>query len=130
MNKKKKKNLLDEWLNQNTLINKDDDDSRDKNFYSSKTKKNTIIPEIDLHGFTVKEALSKLKLFIFSQSAETKQIRIIHGKGRHSKEKHSVLKTQIRDYLKKLYDQNKIKDFRYETPQLGGTGATLVWLRK
>ena len=87
-----------------------------------------ISDELDLHGFTVKQA--KEVLVYYLQEAvqfESCCVRIIHGKGLSSGKQKSVLKTYINHWLSEhervlAFHSAKIKD--------GGTGAVYVLLKR
>jgi len=86
-----------------------------------------ISDELDLHGYTVKQA--KEVLIYYLQEAvqfEGCCIRVIHGKGLSSGKQKSVLKTYINHWLSEhervlAFHSAKIKD--------GGTGAVYVLLK-
>ncbi len=85
-------------------------------------KRMTPQETLDLHGFTVVSALIELDDFIKRcKRRKTVKILIIHGKGLHSSEGHSVLRTSIRNELKKL---PCIGEIGYPSERLGGAGAT------
>ena len=81
-------------------------------------------PSIDLHGQVIKEACRSLSNFIHYHQDE-KFIHIIHGKGFHSEQGLSILKSQVVHYLKQ---HPQVLAF-YSCPQnSGGTGAVFVHL--
>ena len=82
-------------------------------------------PSIDLHGQIIKEACRSLSNFIHYHQDE-KFIHIIHGKGFHSEQGLSILKSQVVHYLKQ---HPQVLAF-YSCPQnSGGTGAVFVNLK-
>ncbi len=82
-------------------------------------------PSIDLHGQIIKEACRSLSNFIHYHQDE-KFIHIIHGKGFHSEQGLSILKSQVVHYLKQ---HPQVLAF-YSCPQnSGGTGAVFVHLK-
>jgi len=82
-------------------------------------------PSIDLHGQVIKEACRSLSNFIHYHQDE-KFIHIIHGKGFHSEQGLSILKSQVVHYLKQ---HPQVLAF-YSCPQnSGGTGAVFVNLK-
>ena len=82
-------------------------------------------PSIDLHGQVIKEAFRSLSNFIHYHQDE-KFIHIIHGKGFHSEQGLSILKSQVVHYLKQ---HPQVLAF-YSCPQnSGGTGAVFVNLK-
>ena len=87
-----------------------------------------ISDELDLHGFTVKQA-KELLVYYLQEAAQFEGccIRIIHGKGLSSGKQKSVLKTYINHWLSEhervlAFHSAKIKD--------GGTGAVYVLLKR
>ncbi len=82
--------------------------------------------EIDLHGFTVDEALNALDQFIREASRRgMRKVLIIHGKGNHSKDS-PILPRAVLRYLQSssLCGETGGADKRR-----GGSGATWVILR-
>ncbi|HOJ49984.1 MAG TPA: Smr/MutS family protein [Spirochaetota bacterium] len=123
-------NELEEWLknNQNKIKDYLEEKNEDKSEENNKKIK-IDIPEIDLHGLTLSQAIIKVKSFILEKIEYYDKIRIIHGKGKHSST--PVLRDGIREWLEKYRKKEKlIKDYSYEKPENGGTGATIVWLLK
>lgn len=82
-------------------------------------------PTIDLHGQTLKEACSSLSRFIHYYQ-QNRFIHIVHGKGYHSDNGRSILKSQIVHYLKQHPD---IVAFNSCPPKDGGTGAVFALLK-
>lgn len=83
-------------------------------------------PVLDLHGQTVVEACESMSQFIhYHQNATF--IQIIHGKGYHSKNKMSILKTQVVSYLKQ---HPSVLAFNSCPDKNGGTGAVFVLMRR
>lgn len=87
-----------------------------------------ISDELDLHGFTVKQA-KELLVYYLQEAVQFEGccIRIIHGKGLSSGKQKSVLKTYINHWLSEhervlAFHSAKIKD--------GGTGAVYVLLKR
>ncbi|MBD3311389.1 MAG: hypothetical protein GF349_02745 [Candidatus Magasanikbacteria bacterium] len=60
------------------------------------------IPELDLHGFYVKDALEKLESFIFQNYKSDSVVRIIYGGGT------GRLEEAVTEYLKKHPQVEKI----------------------
>src|SRR5678816_1193789 len=56
---------------------------------------------LDLHGQTATEAVSSVKQFIERRRHRHRCVSIVHGRGLHSKENVSVLKTRVRQYLRR-----------------------------
>lgn len=71
--------------------------------------------EIDLHGHTVPEALRAMEWFIEGAIRQrVRTVKIITGRGSHSKNLKAVLPQMTEDYLVKLRRQNVILDFKKE----------------
>lgn len=84
----------------------------------------SIQDELDLHGLIVNEAKQQVHAFI-NDCARTNitAVRIIHGKGIHSKDKKPILKNFILGWLKK----NQFVIAACSTPNHdGSTGAVYV----
>jgi len=80
---------------------------------------------IDLHALKIKEACKKLSTFIYDNSDE-RYIRIIHGKGLHSVDGLSKMKSQIVHYLEQ---HPQVLAFCSCPQESGGTGAVFVYLK-
>lgn len=84
--------------------------------------------ELDLHGLT--SAMAKRELTEFLQTCRHYQrrcIRIIHGKGRGSRDGKPVLKNNLNRWLRL---RNDVLAFCSARPDDGGTGAVYVLLRQ
>ena len=82
-------------------------------------------PKLDLHGQTVTEACESMSQFIYHHQHKT-FIQIIHGKGYHSENGLSILKTQVMSFLKQ---HPAIMAFNSCPDKNGGTGAVFVLLK-
>jgi DNA-nicking Smr family endonuclease len=82
-------------------------------------------PSIDLHGHKIEEACQSLSRFIHFHSNE-RFIHIIHGKGYHSNNGLSIIKSQVVHYLKQ---HPQVLAFCSCPQDMGGTGAVFVHLR-
>lgn len=124
----KNKNELEAWLSENPDFTPPKKEEVEKIVFQK--KKAEAPPFLDLHHTPLLKGLKKTEEFIqkaWQQKIE--KIRIIHGKGNHSKNKEGVLKEEVRIALKKWKEQKRwVKDFQYAKPQEGGTGATWVFL--
>lgn len=79
-------------------------------------------PEIDLHGLTVEEALSRLEDLLYSAyTSGFLSARIIHGKGS------GALRLAVRRQLSK---HPLVSGFRSGLPSEGGDGVTVVELAR
>ena len=85
--------------------------------------------ELDLHGKTSGEALTRLKSFIeSSRRMGFACVLIIVGKGIHSEGGISILRSIVETWLN---GEGKTQISKYENapPKLGGSGAIQVWLK-
>jgi DNA-nicking Smr family endonuclease len=84
----------------------------------------TISAELDLHGYTVEQALLALESF-FNHARENqfRCLRIIHGKGSEK----ALLKNTTLAFLQA---QSTILAYHSAPARLGGTGATLILLKR
>ena len=88
----------------------------------------TIERELDLHGMTVDIANKSLSIFLANcRVLNNRCIKIIHGKGRGSREKQPVLKKKLNHWLQQRDD---VLAFCSARPVDGGTGAVYVLLKK
>jgi DNA-nicking Smr family endonuclease len=82
-------------------------------------------PSIDLHGQKIEAACKSMSGFIQHHS-DLEFIHIIHGKGYHSDDGLSIMKSQVVYYLKQ---HPKVLAFCSCQPEMGGTGALYVYLK-
>mgnify|MGYP006164584299 CR=1 FL=1 len=82
-------------------------------------------PSLDLHGQTVREACQSLSKFLHHYREE-RFIQIIHGKGYHSNQNLSIIKSQVVHYLKQ---HPQVLAFCSCPQKDGGTGAVFVCLK-
>jgi len=88
---------------------------------------NKIRATLDLHGHSIDEARTAVDDFILACSKQGyKRIRIVHGQGFGSAKGTSILKHQVRHWLKQM---PSVLGFVSAPPQDGGHGAVLVLLR-
>ena len=83
--------------------------------------------ELDLHGQTAAEATAKMRLFIDSRRHRHRCVCIIHGRGLHSKGNVAVLKTHVRQFLRR---HPAVLAYADAPRTEGGSGAVYVLLRK
>lgn len=84
--------------------------------------------ELDLHGVTGNEARLMVQHFL-AESVEKRlqKVRIVHGRGLHSKEGQSVL----RDVVAQVVSESpNVRAFGTPPPAEGGTGAMWVILQR
>lgn len=84
------------------------------------------MPVLDLHGQSVVEACESLSNFMYHHQFEP-FIQIIHGKGYHSENGMSILKTQVVSFLKQ---HPQILAFHSCPAKDGGTGAVFALLKQ
>ena len=82
---------------------------------------------LDLHGQTAAEAAANVKQLIDSRRHLDRCVCIVHGRGLHSKGKVSVLKTRVRQYLRR---HPAVLAYADAPRTDGGSGAVYVLLRK
>lgn len=83
--------------------------------------------ELDLHGLSARAAQLALIGFIHdARSADTRCVRIIHGKGRRSSNRGPVIKPLVSAWLRR---RQEVLAFCSARPVDGGTGALYVLLK-
>lgn len=88
----------------------------------------SIQAELDLHGLVVSQASEMVKDFIrHCLEHDRYAVRIIHGKGKGSRDRYPVLKNKLNKWLQK---NNDVLAFCSARPVDGGTGAVYVLLRR
>lgn len=84
--------------------------------------------ELDLHGLTGSESAVQLAQFLKQACSQALScVRIIHGKGLRSGTRGPVLKSTVNTLLRRA---DPVLAFTSARPAAGGTGATLVLLRR
>lgn len=84
--------------------------------------------ELDLHGMTIAVAKQALGQFLSkARAANSRCIRIIHGKGKGSKEGIPVLKAKLNHWLQQC---DEVLAFCSARPMDGGTGAVYVLIKR
>lgn len=88
------------------------------------------LPTIDLHYKKTDAARSEFRSFIEANIARknVKKVLVITGKGLGSENFESKLKPMVEDELQIRYAK-KIKYFQNAPPNLGGSGAILIFIR-
>ena len=79
-------------------------------------------PSIDLHGHKIEQACKSISDFIHFHS-DKRFVQIIHGKGYHSDNGLSIMKSQVVHYLNQ---HPNVLAFCSCPQELGGTGAVFV----
>ncbi len=84
--------------------------------------------ELDLHGMTVPVARQAVVTFLLTcRAADTRCVRIIHGKGLGSRHRGPVLKHKVNRWLAQ---REEVLAFCSALPGDGGTGAVYVLLKR
>jgi len=94
-----------------------------------KIKRGDYVPGsvLDLHGQTAAEAVASVQEFIDSRRHRHRCVSIVHGRGLHSTGNVSVLKTRVRQYLRR---HPAVLAYADAPRTDGGSGAVYVLLRK
>lgn len=124
-------NIMNEWLDHHGIAEKEDEYElaavHKKTREKAGLKKLPSQRSLDLHGLTVKEALTSLEQFITRCRKERiRKILIIHGKGLHS-ENGPVLKEEILKYLR---SNSSIGEIGTPGRAEGGSGASWAIIRQ
>jgi DNA-nicking Smr family endonuclease len=86
---------------------------------------------IDLHGMSAAPARAAVERFILHSVAEGhREVLIVHGRGRNSKDNVPVLKERLKSWLARGRIGRSILAFTSARPADGGTGALYVLLRR
>ena len=86
---------------------------------------------LDLHGQTRREALRSLERFLTTAyGTEARALLVVHGRGLHSGEEGPTLRETVRDFLTRGACAATVLAATTAPPALGGSGATLIWLRR
>jgi DNA-nicking Smr family endonuclease len=84
--------------------------------------------ELDLHGITGDEARKLVSEFLQdSVSKRLQKVRIVHGRGLHSREGRSVLRDVVEELLK---NSPLVRAYGNPPPAEGGTGAVWIILQR
>jgi DNA-nicking Smr family endonuclease len=87
----------------------------------------SVEAQLDLHGFTRDEARMELAHFLDNSVRHgLRCIRVIHGKGRSSRNGEPVLKARVGSWLSQRCE---VLAFCQAKPEEGGSGALLVLLK-
>ena len=85
--------------------------------------------ELDLHNHTREGAKRAIGYFIQnSHYNKLKKLRIITGKGTHSEEGRSVLRSIAEEKIIELKKQGLVKSFKWEQGEMAKSGAIIVYL--
>lgn len=89
-----------------------------------------VLPTLDLHGLSVKEAIQEIRIFLkLSFDAGQPAVRIIYGKGLGSPGGRGVLREIVPRWCTKE-GTIWVKDFQREIDGKGGDGSLIVFLKK
>jgi DNA-nicking Smr family endonuclease len=89
-----------------------------------------IIPTLDLHGLSVKDAIAETKAFLeMSQRAEIPEVRVVYGKGLGSPGGQGVLRQVIPAWCEKEGNVY-VESFQREVDSRGGDGSVLILVKK
>ena len=87
--------------------------------------------QCDLHGHTVEEAKVVLQRFVTqSYTAGQRCVRVIHGRGRNSRDNRPILKEQVQLWLSHGRLSRLVLVFATAPVTDGGAGAVYVLLRR
>ena len=104
------------------------DGIQDRVFQKLRRGQFSIEAELDLHGMTIaaaKEALSQFLATVLRKRQSC--VRIIHGKGRGSRNGRPVLKLKLQSWL---MQRNNVLAYCSARPRDGGTGAVYVLIKR
>jgi len=91
----------------------------------------SIRDELDLHRLTIDEARTALDRFILGAvDRRVSCVRVVHGRGLHSKEEGPILKEKVPGWLSGRRLGRVVLAFTSARPVDGGTGALYVLLRR
>ena len=90
-----------------------------------------IQAQCDLHGHTVDEAKAALQRFMTQAHASGQRcVRVIHGRGRNSRDNRPVLKEQVQQWLSHGRLSRLVLAFATAPAADGGAGAVYVLMRR
>ena len=121
--------------NTNLISPKIDIDIEKNKLRRIKNGKITIEGTLDLHGFSLREAEDRLKLFVGdSLRLDKRFLLIITGKGSNSKPnihgKTQTIKSEINNWLCTRFYDDKVKYISKALDRHGGEGAYYFFLKK
>jgi len=91
----------------------------------------TIEANLDLHGRTKEEAKPLTREFVREARRQgLRCVRIVHGRGLHSKDRSPILKEALKAWLSCGWIGSQVLAFSSAPPADGGAGAVYVLLRK
>ena len=125
----KSKKMMESWLRANEVHDKDAEAESGGPFpaeYRRRLRAKNPDRSLDIHGMTREEARAELERF-FADAKERgfEKLRIIHGKGNHSKGD-AVLGREVREFIERCPYAG---ESGHEKTGSGGRGATWVLLK-
>ncbi|MCL2067529.1 MAG: Smr/MutS family protein [Treponema sp.] len=127
--RRKPPNLMEALLNEGNVYDKDNAAENVKLRHSADRRRlRSRKPDdvLDIHGLTRDQAwLSLDSFFERGRSSGFEKLRIIHGKGNHSKDE-AVLRKTVLDFIEQCQFAG---ESGYEKASGGGSGATWVLLK-
>jgi len=104
------------------------DGIQDRVFQKLRRGQFSIEAELDMHGMTITAAKEALSQFLANVIRKRQScVRIIHGKGRGSRNGKPVLKQNLQSWLRQ---RNDVLAYCSARPRDGGTGAVYVLIKK
>jgi DNA-nicking Smr family endonuclease len=101
---------------------------QDRVFQKLRRGQFTVDAELDLHGMTISAAKQALSRFLLDVRRRQRScVRIIHGKGRGSKNGKPVLKVKLQGWLQQ---RDEVLAYCSALPRDGGTGAVYVLVKR
>jgi DNA-nicking Smr family endonuclease len=127
---KKVHDVMEDWLNKNPVVEKESKEGSAVPVPGEeRTRLRSMDPEaeLDLHGFKVGEAITRLNTFIVTSSQRgLRKVLVIYGKGNHSKNG-PVLRKAVHEYLERCPYSGETG---IPSSVSGGAGALWIILRK
>ena len=123
---RERREWLERQLDRYPVVDKDAilPEAEDSNRHTVRPDRLPVDGRLDLHGFTVEEALFATERFIESAVARgLRKVVVIHGKGRNGE---GILKREVRSYLERHPSTGAMG---YGKGAEGGRGALWVVLR-
>jgi DNA-nicking Smr family endonuclease len=104
------------------------DGIQDRVFQKLRRGQFSIEAELDLHGLSITAAKEALSQFLANVIRKRQScVRIIHGKGRGSRDGKPVLKLKLQSWLRQ---RNDVLAYCSARPRDGGTGAVYVLIKR
>ena len=89
-----------------------------------------LYPTLDLHGLGVRDAIEATRAFLLEARSENLDVvRIVYGKGHHSRGGRGVLRHAIPAWMDKE-GRDLVDRFERRPDASGADGYVVVWLRK